>query len=107
MSHVQLNDGNFDQEVTQATELTLVDFWAPWCAPCRALAPIVDELAIEYKGRLKVAKLNVDEAATSASRFGIKSIPTIILFKGGKVVQSVVGVHSREHFVKLIEENLA
>jgi thioredoxin 1 len=107
MSHVTVTDSNFDKEVIEAPELTLVDFWAPWCMPCRQLAPIIDELATEYKGRLKVGKLNVDEAGAAAARYGIKSIPTVILFRGGKVVKSVVGVQPKDYFVRLIEEIIA
>ena len=107
MSYVNVSDANFEKEVLEAPELTLVDFWAPWCVPCRQLSPVIDELAREYGGRLKVAKLNVDEAGTTAAKFGIKSIPTIILFKGGKVVKAVVGVQSKAYFAKLIDENLA
>ena len=107
MSHVTLTDSNFDKEVLEAAELTLVDFWAPWCGPCRQLAPLMDELATEYKGKLKVAKLNVDDAGATAARYGIKSIPTVILFRGGKVVKSVVGVQSKDYFAKLVQESIA
>ena len=104
--YVTLSDQNFDKEVIEAPELTLVDFWAPWCAPCRQVAPVVEQIATDYKGRVKVAKLNVDEAGATAARFGIKSIPTIILFKGGKAVKSIVGVQPRDFFTRIIEENL-
>lgn len=105
MSYVTLKDDNFNKEVIEATELVLVDFWAPWCAPCRQLAPTIEAIASEYKGKIKVGKVNVDEAQLSASRYGVKSIPTVIMFKGGKVLQAIVGVQSRDYYVKLIEAN--
>lgn len=106
MSHITITDSNFDKEVIEAPELTLVDFWAPWCIPCRQLSPVIDELAQVYKGRLKVGKLNIDEAGATAARFGIKSVPTVILFKGGRVFKSVVGVQSRDYFSRLIDEGI-
>jgi len=106
MAYVDVTDDNFDKEVTEAPELTLVDFWAPWCAPCRQLAPTIEALAEEYRAKLKVTKLNVDDAPSSASRFGIKSIPTVILFKGGNAVEVVVGVQGRDHFAQLIDKHL-
>lgn len=107
MSAVNVNDTNFDKEVLEAAEPTIVDFWAPWCTPCRQLTPIIEELATTYSGRLKVTKLNVDEANATAAKYGIKSIPTVILFKHGKVVKAVVGVHPKDYFTKLVEENLS
>ena len=107
MSHIEVNDANFDKEVLAAGELTLVDFWAPWCGPCRQLAPVIEELGREMQGTLKVAKVNVDEAGGVAARYGIKSIPTVILFKGGKVVKAVVGLQPKDYFVRLVNESLA
>lgn len=106
-SYVTLTDDNFDKEVLQAAEPTLVDFWAPWCAPCRQVAPVIESLAGEYAGRIKVGKLNVDDAGSTAAKYGIKSIPTIILFRDGKVVKAVVGVQPKDFFTKLINENLS
>ena len=106
MSELILNDDNFQKEVIESSEPVLVDFWAAWCAPCRKLTPIIEELATAYKGRMIVGKLNVDEAASTAAQFGIKSIPTVILFKSGKVVEQVVGVQSKDAFQKLIDQHV-
>ena len=88
---IELSDANFDQEVLKANVPTLVDFWAVWCGPCRAIAPVVEALAKEYKGRLKVGKMNVDEHQGVPQKYEIRSIPTLLIFKGGNVVQQIVG----------------
>ncbi len=88
---VTLTDGTFQSEVVDSSLPVLVDFWAPWCVPCNMVAPIVEELAEEYDGRLKVGKVNVDSERKIAGEFGIRSIPTILIFKEGKVVDQVVG----------------
>ncbi len=88
---IQLTDANFGEQVLNGTGPVLVDFWAPWCGPCRMVAPVVEAVASEYQGKLKVGKLNVDENGATASRFGIMSIPTLILFKDGKQVDRIVG----------------
>ena len=88
---VTVTDSQFQAEVLDSTTPVLVDFWATWCAPCRAIAPAVDELATQYKGKVKVAKVEVDEAQEVAQKFGIRSIPTLLVFKGGKVVEQIVG----------------
>jgi thioredoxin 1 len=88
---LEINDANFDQEVLRSEQPVLVDFWAAWCGPCKAIAPIVDGLAAAYAGKLKVAKVNVDQNGATPSRYGIRGIPALLFFKGGKVADQVVG----------------
>ncbi len=88
---VEVSDATFDQEVLRSEQPVLVDFWAAWCGPCKAIAPIVDGIAATYAGRLKVTKVNVDENNATPSRFGIRGIPALLFFKGGKVADQVVG----------------
>ena len=88
---VIVTDQNFAQEVEQASELTIVDFWATWCGPCKLIAPILDQVATERAGQVKVAKLDVDANIQTATRFNVRSIPTLLFFKGGKLVDQVVG----------------
>lgn len=102
MAEIVLSDQNFDQEILKAEIPALVDFWAPWCAPCRVLSPIIGELAEEYQGKIKVGKLNVDENQKTAGKFGVMSIPMILLFKDGKVVKTLVGAQGREIYRKEI-----
>ncbi|MBW8004831.1 MAG: thioredoxin [candidate division NC10 bacterium] len=92
---VQVSDADFDQKVINGQGLTIVDFWAEWCAPCRMIAPILEELAQQYAGKVTVAKLNVDENPQAAARFGIRSIPTLLFFKGGERVDQVIGAVPR------------
>lgn len=89
-------DSNFDDEVLKSDQPVLVDFWAPWCGPCQMMGPIVDEVAEEMKGKAKVGKLDVDENPTKASEYGIMSIPSLKIFKGGKVVKEFAGVQRKE-----------
>jgi thioredoxin 1 len=86
-----VSDGEFKKEVLESEQPVLVDFWATWCGPCRAIAPVVEELAGQFKGRLRVAKMNVDENLETPQQYGIRSIPTLLLFKGGRVVEQIVG----------------
>jgi thioredoxin 1 len=101
-----VTDGNFNKEILKSEIPVLVDFWAPWCGPCLSVAPVVEELAKEYGGKIKVGKMNVDENSQTPSSFGIRGIPTLILFKGGKVVNQVVGTVPKNKLKTLIEESL-
>jgi thioredoxin 1 len=88
---LEVNDANFDQEVLKSEQPVLVDFWAVWCGPCKAIAPIVDSIAEAYAGKVKVAKVNVDQNGATPSRYGIRGIPALLFFKGGKVADQIVG----------------
>ncbi len=104
----EVNSAGFDSDVIQAsgTQPVLVDFWAPWCGPCRMIAPIFTELDSEYKGKIVFSKLNIDDSADIASQYNVMSIPTLILFKDGKPVDTVVGVTSKAALKKKIDEHL-
>lgn len=106
MSLLHLDDSNFKKEALAAECLTLVDFWAPWCGPCKMIAPVLEELAKEYDKKIKVAKINIDENSKVATAYGIMSIPTVMFFKHGKVVDQVVGAINKHEFKKKIEANL-
>lgn len=106
MALMHLTDKNFKKEVLDSDVPVLVDFYADWCGPCKMIAPIVEDLSKEYAGKLKVVKINVDEASQTATAYGIMSIPTLILFKGGKVFQQMVGVVSQKELKKKIEQSL-
>ena len=101
------NDGNFDAEVKESSQPVLVDFGAEWCGPCRALAPIVEDLAKEYEGRLKVGTVDIDKAQETAKKFGIMSVPTIIFFKGGEAVDKITGLQPKANLKKRIEAVVA
>jgi len=103
---VELMDSNFEQEVLKSAVPVLVDFWAAWCGPCRMMGPIVEQVASEYKGRLKVAKLNVDDSPDLAARYGVRGIPTLILFANGKVKAQSVGAQPREMLKGFLDSNL-
>jgi thioredoxin 1 len=98
---------NFDSEVLQSGIPVLVDFWAEWCGPCRMIAPSVDAIAEEYAGKLKVCKVNIDAEAAVASRYGIMSIPTLILFKGGKIIEEIVGALPKQKIAEKIQPHLS
>jgi thioredoxin 1 len=104
---VELTDTTFQQDIEAGTGLTLVDFWAPWCAPCRMVAPVVERLAERYEGRVKFAKLNVDDAPQTASAYGIASIPTIALFRDGEPVNGVLGAVPERILADMIDAELA
>ncbi|HPC73471.1 MAG TPA: thioredoxin [Syntrophales bacterium] len=103
---IHVSDGNFDQEILKSDQPALVDFWAPWCGPCQRIAPIIDELAKEYKGRVKVAKINVDESRKVATDLGVMSIPTLILFKGGQIVDKIVGLAPKDRLKEFVNKAL-
>ena len=103
---VILTDANFEQEILKSDLPCLVDFWAPWCAPCRTVGPVVEEIAREYQGKLKVGKVNVDEAPKVASQYGIMSIPTLSIFKNGERVDTVVGAVPKEQIISVVGSHL-
>lgn len=101
-----ITDSNFKQEVLQSALPVIIDFWAPWCAPCRIVSPTIEQLAKDYEGKIKVGKLNVDENTQTAGEYGIMSIPTILMFKNGKPVKTLIGALGKENYKKEIEEVL-
>jgi thioredoxin 1 len=103
---VAVQDASFKAEVLDSSVPVLVDFWATWCAPCRAIAPALEELATQYKGKIKIAKVDVDESQQVAQQFGIRSIPTLLLFKGGKVVEQLVGAMPKAKLEDAIKKQL-
>ena len=102
-----VNDANFELEVEQNEGLTVVDFWATWCGPCRMIAPILDQLAGEYAGKVKVAKMDVDANIKTASRFNVRSIPMLLFFKDGKVVDQIVGAVPKMHIEQKVQQHAA
>lgn len=103
MAALHVNDQNFEQEVLQSSVPVLVDFWAPWCGPCRAMGPVIDELSTELEGNVKVVKVNVDDAGETAIRYGIRSIPTLSVFENGQVVNTISGAVPKSTLLKALQ----
>lgn len=106
MSVVHLTDENFKKEVLESKSPFLVDFWATWCGPCRKVGPVVEELAVEFKGKIKIGKLNIDDGPKIASAYGVMSIPTLMFFKDGKIIEQIVGAVSKSELKTKLEEHL-
>jgi len=104
---VEVSDATFEKEVLQSAIPVLIDFWAPWCGPCKAIAPVVEELSKVYDGKLKVVKMNVDDNPNTPGRYGVRGIPNLILFQGGQVKDQIVGAVPKAHLVKAIDGVLA
>lgn len=104
---IELSDSTFESEVVNSDVPVLVDFWAPWCGPCRAIAPIVEEISSSYEGKIKVGRMNVDENQSTTMKFGIRSIPTIIMFKGGEAVDQIIGAVPKGEIERVVEKSLA
>ena len=102
----EVSDASFGQEVLQSTIPVLIDFWAPWCGPCRAIAPVVEELAAEYAGRLKVVKINVDDNPKTPSQYGVRGIPNLIIIRAGQVAEQIVGAVPKAQLAKAIDRVL-
>jgi thioredoxin 1 len=107
MAVIDVNDATFDEQVAKSEGVTVVDFWAPWCGPCRMVGPVIEELASEYDGKVRFAKVNVDESPETAGAFGIRSIPTIAFFRDGEPVGAVVGAYPKDALQQAIEDVLA
>ncbi len=103
---LEFTDANFESDVVKSEQPVLVDFWAPWCGPCKMIAPTIEELAGEYNGKVKIGKLNIDDHQESANEYGVTAIPTVLLFKGGEIVDRFVGVASKEKFTTSLDLHL-
>jgi thioredoxin 1 len=106
MKPIEITDANFSQEVLQSNVPVLVDFWAVWCGPCKIIAPVVEEIASEYDGKLKVGKLDVDNNPETSLKFGIRSIPTLMVFKGGKVVEQIIGAMPKRNLLDKLQPHV-
>ena len=106
-SIIEVSDSNFESEVVNSDLPVLVDFWAPWCGPCRAIAPMVEEISSAYEGKIKVGKMNVDENQATTMKFGIRSIPTLIMFKGGEAIDQIIGAVPKGEIERVVEKSLA
>ena len=103
---IEINDASFKSEVTDSAIPVLVDFWAPWCGPCKMIAPVLEEIASEYDGKVKVVKINIDENQTTPSTYGVRSIPTLILFKDGHEVEKIIGAQSKQNLKQMVDKSL-
>ena len=106
MKPITVNDANFQAEVLASDKPVLVDFWAVWCGPCKMIAPVVEEIATEYDGKLKVTKMDVDSNPRTAMEYGIRSIPTLLIFKEGRVIEQIVGAVPKRHLVDKVTQHL-
>ncbi len=106
MADINFTDQDFEEQVLKSDTPVVVDFWAPWCAPCRIVTPIIDELAKEYEGKIKVGKMNVDDNPNFPSQYGVMSIPSVFIFKNGQPVKNIIGAQSKENYKKGLDEAL-